>query len=134
AHGPAPVGRAEGVGRVVDDPQLVGRGQLVEAVVVAQVAAVVHGDDRPGALGHQLGRPGRVDAQGLVVDVAQHGPAAGDDDGLDVGQVGERRDDDLVALAYAGHEHAHVEGGEAGAQRDDVAVGQPERLGDALLE
>ncbi len=99
----------------MDDPQAVVGGQGGEGAVVGQVAAVVHGDDGPGAGADELGSPGGIEAQGGVVDVAQHGFGAHGPDGLHVGQVGEGGDDDLVPWTDPGDDHPEVEGGVAGA-------------------
>jgi hypothetical protein len=127
-------GRPEGVGGVVHHPQVVGGGQARNGGVVGQMGPVVHGQDGPCSGADELGHPRRIQAQAGIQDVAQDGPGSDGAYGLDVGQVGEGRHDDLVAVANSGGDETQVERGVARAHGQRPSSAAADHLLDGQLE
>jgi hypothetical protein len=97
-----------GMSRVLDDLQTVLCGQRPDRVHPARQAAVVHGQDGPGAR-----RDHGLDVLGIeieiVADIGEHRGGAGLQDHVDGGAEGERRGDHLVARpdAHCGQRQMH---------------------------
>jgi hypothetical protein len=68
------------------------------------------------------------------VDVAHHDLGAGGTNRLVVGDVVERRGDDLVARSDPGRQQRDVQRRRPGVRADDVAIAQAEVGGDPLFE
>ena len=123
---PAAEGGADPVRRVLDQAEPAGTGEPAEPVHVARDATVVHGDDRPGALGQGcLDRVG-VDVQRVGRDVDEDRARAGAHEGVRRRHVGEGRHNDLVCGPQVAEECGHLEGGGARGREEDVL--QPEPL------
>ncbi len=121
------------MGGIVDDAQSMFRGHGSDAVVVAQQAVVVHRDDRLCPWTDQALGLVKVDAERVVVDVAEDRFSADGQDSLEVGDVVERRRDDLVAGSNTGDVHGQMQGRVSRADGDDVPIlGLDKRLDGAL--
>ena len=128
---------AERVRRVFDDAQTVLGSQRSQRREVAHARRVVHRHDGLGARGDAPAHVLDVDPGGLGVDVAGDRRGAGGADGLERGDVGNRRHDDLVAGADAASLQRQVQRSRAGAHAGDfdaTATGTPDVLGDFALE
>ena len=110
----------ERVRRVFGDEQAVLVGNFIDAVEVADLPAVVHGDDRLCFRRDLFFDLIRVDAAGFVVDVGENGCRAAVDDGACRGGERHRRGDDFVAGADAGRKQRNVERRGAGVHGDGV--------------
>ena len=110
--------RGQGVGRVFDQGQAMFGGEAAQRRHVAGVAAVVHGDDGPGARGDGRGDPGGVEVQGVRLDVHQDGAGADVLDHRDGRHEGERGGDHLVAGADAQDRQGRVQGRRAAIERE----------------
>ena len=89
--------RAEGMRGILDHAQAVLARNLVDLVDSAGNTCVVHGHDRLRPLADQRSDGVRVEAERLLLDVAEHDVRAGGRDRLVAGDVRERGADDLVA-------------------------------------
>ena len=106
------------------------RADRLERRQVARVPRVVHGHDRPGAR-RDGGRDGRgIEAERGVVDVDEDRPCARAHDHVGGRGPGQRRRDDLVAVALADPERAQREvhrrraGGDGERERSLRVVGE----------
>jgi hypothetical protein len=120
ADRPSAIARAERVARVGDDRDAAIADHGLQRGVVARLAGVVHGDDRPRLWREPLGHPDGIDEQRPGVDVGEHGDAALVHDDVRRGGERHRRHDHLVARPDADREHGGVQGGGAAADRDGV--------------
>jgi hypothetical protein len=124
---------AEGRGRVLQHPEVVGAGELGDAHHVGRVAVQVDGHEGPGAAGEGPVRRVRVEAPGIRVDVHEHGRGADGGDGADRRHPGELRHDHLVARPHAQGAERQAQGarairrpqGEAGSQVTGQGLPQP---------
>ena len=108
---------AEGVRGVVDDLQVVGVGDLLDAAHVARMPVAVHGED-----GRRLRRDGRrdpvgVQVQGVRVDVDEDRPDPVPDQAVRGRDEGVRRRDDVTRDAEL-LQRAHQCDGRVAEQRD----------------
>ena len=113
-------------------PNTMGVGALCQGVEVAWLAPVVDGDDGLRSRAESSVRVGRIEVQGVRLDISEHG--TGPDEGDDVrgGGERERRRHDLVPRLHAEGAHRQVEGGGAGVARDRVL--RADERGERLLE
>ena len=123
-HAPSAPARAVGVGTVLDQDDPAPIAQLDERVQVARRPRDMHGDDRPGALGHRVLGCCRIDAERAGVDVNQHRRRVDGESGGGARDEGQGRHDHLVALAHAAC-------GEGGLERV-ASVRDPESVTGAL--
>ena len=119
AEAAAVVGAAEGLGRVLQEQQVVLLGDGSQAVQVAGIADHVHRQDGPRVRGDARFHVGRVQGQ-AVVHLGQHGNRVVEDDrghGSDEGVAG---NDDLVAGPQPRRRHGRDQGGGSGGNGQRV--------------
>ena len=126
AEPPAPVGGAEGLGRVVQNEQSLGLGHRPDRIVVGALPEQVDGDDALRLEAEPLGgrdaapERGQVDVEGSRIHVHEQRRRAGQCHALASGAEGEGRAQHRVARADAlGHQHHQQRVGAARAG-DDV--------------
>ena len=108
--------------RVVNDAQAETASDSCNLVMVADITGVVHRDYGPGTMSQQRLDPSRVDAQRLFVNVAEYRACAGSKDRLEVGNVVERRCDDLVSGSDACEQKRKVKRRMTGAHGGDLTA------------
>ena len=109
-----------GVGRVLDDRQVVTPGDVHDGVHVGRQTAQVDGDDGPGARGDRLFDGGRIDVERIQLDVGKHGSRVGLDNRRSGGDEGERRHDHLVTGFDSDCRKRQPQAGSPGHHRDAV--------------
>ena len=92
-----PAARADGLGRVLDDPQAVTARRGRQPLQLGHLSVQVHGDERPRPRRHHRLDRGRRDVERVGVDVREHGHAARVVNRARRGEEGERGSDHLVA-------------------------------------
>ena len=117
---------------VLVDHQPVACGDLVDGVHVADQAAQMHDENRPGAIGDT-----RLDGLGAYVDragcgIGEHGDVTGADQALHGAEVADRTHDDLVAGFEVEGRGQHGQGRRTSRRGD--AVGDAVGLGEGALE
>ena len=129
---PAVAAGAVRLGGILDQGQPVPIGDLAQRGQVGRLAAEVHGDDRPGPLGHGRVHRGGVEVERGRVDVGEHraGAGAGDRLGRRVERVGGA--DDLVPRAD--QEALERQDQCVGAVGDGDGLPGTHRVGHLLLE
>lgn len=111
-----------GLGRVLDQREVVAVGEGGELVDGGRVPVEVDGDHRRGARGDGGADGFGVQAETARVDVGEDAGRAGEADrGGGGGGEGEGGDDDLVAGADGQGQEGEPQGGGAGVDRDAVA-------------
>ena len=114
------------------DHQSVARGDFVDGVHIADEAAEVHDEDRPGAIGDA-----RLDGLGAHVDrtgrgVGEHGDVSGADQALHGAEIADRAHDDLIARFEVEGRRQHSQRRRASRRGD--AVGDAVCLGERTFE
>ncbi len=133
-----PVRRAQRLGRILDDGDVVAAADIQNRVEVGALAVEMHRDDGFGqpplprlaldGLDHQR----RVQVPGGLLAVNEDWPGAQVDDRVGAGGEGEGGDQHLVAGADAGMDQGQVQRGRAGGERQ--RVGRADGGGELGLE
>ena len=127
AHAPALVGGPDGLAGVLDHRHAPLAAQRQQRVEVGGMSIQVHGEDRPGARCDRRRHRFRGDVQRLWIEVREHRPRPRPHHREGGEGGGQRRRDDLVALADAQALQRELDGLGAVGHRDHFPRPQPAR-------
>ena len=127
AHAPAAVARAVGLAGILDDGQVVARGDRQDGVEIRRPAVEMHRHDRPRVRGDRGLDALGVEVGGARIDVHEQRARPDVGDGFGGGDEGVGRGDDLVARLHPRREQGQMQGARARVHGDavlDAAVGR----------
>ena len=131
-EGPAAPARDEGLGRILNDRDVVARGDGEDVLDLGAASAHVDGYDRLRPLGDRPLELRRIEAQAALLDVGENHRRPGERRGVRGRDEREVGNDDLVARADSGGDQREVDrDGPTGYRHREARAGP---LGDKTLE
>ena len=102
------VPREQGMGVILNYSNAMFLGQRHDRVHLAGDAGIMHQDNRPRPFGDQIGQLVFIQVERIWANVSEHRPRPAQREGVDSGDKGKRRDDDLIAGLDVEQQRRHL--------------------------